>query len=57
MSDIPIEYGPPIVVTKDRSFDPSTLNFMGGAVWILPEDAVLIWPKESVNKEVITNDR
>lgn len=47
MNDIPIEYGAPIIFTKDAAWPESSPRFEEGAVIILPSDAVLVWPKET----------
>ena len=51
MKKIQIEYNIPIIATRDGEWVKNmfkSIKAVPGAVWLLPDDAVLIFPPESV---------
>jgi hypothetical protein len=49
MSKIQIEYGLPIVFTKDGDFPEHAHVVKPGSIVVLPRDAVLVFPTETIN--------
>lgn len=50
MSEIHIEYDLPVVFTKDANYWPGDDPLARpGAIIVLPEDAVLVFPRETIN--------
>lgn len=59
MPDIQVLEYLPIVVTKDTEWMRTTgsrLRAESGALWVLPADAVLIKPPESITQKEPTNE-